>query len=584
MSRRLAAVAFADVAGFSRLMAKDDVNTIAVWGRIRREVMLPHMERHGGRVAQTPGDAILMEFQSGVGAVNWAIDVQQSIQNLEDEPFEDEQMQLRIGINVDDVIDDEGTLMSDGVNIAARIHQAAMPGEIIVTRSVKELVRNKIPVSFRDLGTPPLKNIDRPIRLFVVDSQGSDSAGSMTQPYLLWSSRPTLAVLPFRTLGDDDQDDYFGEGMTEDIITGLSRSRSLFVIARASMLRFRDRAEDHETIAKALGVKYILEGTVRRQSNRVRINTELIEVDHGRSVWAERYDGSDEELFEFQDRIASSIVASLEPRVRAAETARISNRPTDSLDAYDCVLKALSRLYRFTEQSYAETEKLLQRAVELDPNYAQAHAYLAWRLNFWIAEGHSVDPRRDRNEALRSSLRAVTLDPDDAFALAVRGHVVALLDRRPFEAQDVLEQAVRLDENSPVAWALSALAKAYCGEGNEARRRLKNVWQLSPYDPLNFFFWIAGGIAEFVEGRYDESIIWLRKSARSNPRFVASLRMLSAALGLSGDLEEARAVGKRLMDVEPTFRVSTFVSWYPLQRQEDLERLAEGLRRADVPE
>jgi len=546
--------------------------------------MFPHMERHGGRLAQTPGDAVLIEFQSGVGAVNWAIDVQQSIQNLADEPFEDEQLKLRIGINVDDVIDDEGTLMSDGVNIAARIHQAALPGEIIVTRSVKELVRNKIPVSFRDLGTPPLKNIDRPIHLFVVDAEGADSESSMAQPYLLWSSRPTLAVLPFRTLGDDDQDDYFGEGMTEDIITGLSRSRSLFVIARTSMLRFRDRAENHEAIAKALGVKYILEGTVRRQSKRVRINTELIEVEHGRSVWAERYDGLDEELFEFQDRIASSIVASLEPRVRAAETARISNRPTDSLDAYDCVLKALSKLYRFTEQSYAETETLLQRAVELDPNYAQAHAYLAWRLNFWIAEGHSVNPRHDRNEALRSSLRAVTLDPDDAFALAVRGHVVALLDRRPFEAQDVLEQAVHLDENSPLAWALSALAKAYCGEGNEARRRLKNVWQLSPYDPLNFFFWIAGGIAEFVEGRYDEAIIWLRKSARSNPRFVASLRMLSAALGQSGDLEEARAVGRRLMDVEPTFRVSTFVSWYPLQRQEDLERLAEGLRKADVPE
>jgi len=565
-------------------MAKDDVSTIAVWGRIRRDVMFPHMERHGGRLAQTPGDAVLIEFQSGVGAVNWAIDVQQSIQNLADEPFEDEQLKLRIGINVDDVIDDEGTLMSDGVNIAARIHQAALPGEIIVTRSVKELVRNKIPVSFRDLGTPPLKNIDRPIHLFVVDAEGADSESSMAQPYLLWSSRPTLAVLPFRTLGDDDQDDYFGEGMTEDIITGLSRSRSLFVIARTSMLRFRDRAENHEAIAKALGVKYILEGTVRRQSKRVRINTELIEVEHGRSVWAERYDGLDEELFEFQDRIASSIVASLEPRVRAAETARISNRPTDSLDAYDCVLKALSKLYRFTEQSYAETETLLQRAVELDPNYAQAHAYLAWRLNFWIAEGHSVNPRHDRNEALRSSLRAVTLDPDDAFALAVRGHVVALLDRRPFEAQDVLEQAVHLDENSPLAWALSALAKAYCGEGNEARRRLKNVWQLSPYDPLNFFFWIAGGIAEFVEGRYDEAIIWLRKSARSNPRFVASLRMLSAALGQSGDLEEARAVGRRLMDVEPTFRVSTFVSWYPLQRQEDLERLAEGLRKADVPE
>lgn len=582
--RRLAAIAFADVAGFSKLMAMDDLRTLAAWKSLRSDVLLPYMEAHRGRLADTAGDSLLIEFQSAVSALSWALDVQRRVRSDAASSDDEHPIELRIGINVDDVILDEGMIQSDGVNIASRIHQIAEPGQIVLTSAVRDLVRNRLPLAFRDLGRPPLKNIERPIQLFAADPEEKVSQHDVEQPYLIWSSRPTLAVLPFRTIGGGKTNLYFGEGITEDIITGLSRSRSIFVIAHASTLHFRDTKQKPQAIASALGVKYILNGSIRRQSKRLRINTELIDMQHGRSVWAERYDGNADDLFDFQDRITSSIIASLEPRVRAAEVARIGNRPTGSLDAYDCLLKAISKLYQFTKQSYKETEQLLSRAIRLDPDYAQAHAYIAWRMVFWIGEGHSTDVSGDLDIALSESRRAVMLDPDDPFALAVRGHCLAFLGRNPEEALEVLEQAIRLDENLPLAWALSSVCHAYLGDGDEARERLRNVWRLTPYDPLNFFFWVIAGIGEFVAGRYEEAVVWMKKSNRANPTLVATLRMLTATLALNGDEEEAKAAAVKLLELEPSFRVSKFLKWYPLQRKEDRAKLAKGLNMAGLPD
>jgi len=583
ITRRLAAIAFADVAGFSRLMGLRDVDTVTRWKALRTEIMEPHMARHGGRIAEIAGDAVLVEFPSVVNAVRWATDVQRAQERTDSDrdPFA---LHLRIAINVDDIIDEDGILQGDGVNIASRIHQAAEPGQIVVTAAVRDYVMNRLPLTFHHLGTPVMKNITRTVHVYSVEWTEGDKGHQIAQPYLQWASRPTLAVLPFRTISGTDDDSYFGEGITDSIITGLSRNRSLYVIARNSTLRYRAGGKDLRQVASELDVRYLLDGSVQRQGTRLRINTELTDILGNLSIWAQKYEGSTDDLFEFQDRIASSILSSIEPRVRAVETARVGDRPTNSLDAFHCVLRAMSLLYFFTPESYEEAGELLERAIVLDPSYAQAHAYLAWWLNFRIGEGWSANLEADRARALAVSQTAIELDYDDPFALAVAGHILSFLGNSPEEALILFDRALSPNQNSPFAWGLSALTLAYLGRPDEALERLQNVWRLNPFDPLNFYFCIVAGIAEFVAGRYDQAIVWLRRSRRSNPRFVACLRTLAAALALSGDEAEAELAAKQLLEIEPSFRVSAFISWYPLRRREDLDRLAKGLRAAGLPE
>ncbi len=560
-------------------MGDDAMGTVRNWSQLREQLLLPSITEAGGKVIGGAGDSLLAEFPSATAAVTWALSVQKAIRL---QSATAGSMQVRIGVNVDDVVDDGETLQSDGVNIASRIHQLAAPGEIVTTQVTRELVRGRINATFRDLGAPPLKNIDRPVHVYAVEEQtGSREVG---RPHASWSSRPTLAVLPFRDLAASEVDRYFGEGITEDIITGVSRSRAMFVIARTSTLHYADGSRCPKEIANALGVRYLLTGSIRRRADKLRINAELMDVDRSRTVWAERFDGSAQNLFEFQDQIAANIVAALEPRVLGAEVASLGTRPTESLDAYDCVLRALSVLYRFDRESYAEAISLLERAVSLDSGYAQAHAYLAWALNFWIGEGHSKENKEaDKERAVLAARRAVDLDPEDAFCLAVRAHIFGFLEGSPADALDLLDQALALNENLPLAWALSAANYAYLGAGDEARDRLLNVWRLAPHDPLNFFFWAAGGLAEFVMQRYDEAIALLQKSYQAKPRFVACLRTLAPALALKGDTELALRIGRELMAVEPGFSISRFMSSYPLKHPDARERLVLGLSIAGLP-
>lgn len=582
INRRLAAVAFADVASYSRLMSINEVETLRGWKALREDILEPYTEQQGGRVVEMAGDALLFEFPSAVNAVRWAIDVQRAVKSREN-AADKFALSLRIGINVDDVVvGDDGSIQGDGVNITSRIHHAAAPGQIVVASVVRDFLKNRLSVTFRDLGVPALKNIARPVHVFTVQWSEPETPISAYQPYLQWSTRPTIAVLPFRSISGAQDDSYFGEGITEDIITGLSRSRSFYVIARTSTLRYRKRDKDLRQIASELDVRYILDGSVRRLASGLRINAELIDVAATRSVWAERFDGSNDDLFSFQDQIVARIVGSLEWRVQAAEVARMRDRPTKSLDAYDCVLIALSQLYQFTDKSFEVSGQSLERAMALDPYYAQAHAYAAWRLNFLVGEGRSKDSKQDRARALELSQRAIELDPEDAFALAVAGHLLSFFGGKPHEAVELFDNALALDENSPFSWGLSALTKAYLGEADEATERLRNVWRLSPFDPLNFYFWIVAGIAEFVAGRYPEAVAWLQKSLRANPRFIACQRMLTASLAQSGNLDAARLMAKRLLDAEPWFRVSELLAWYPLARPGDLKRFEDGLRMAGL--
>jgi adenylate cyclase len=583
INRRLAAVVFADVAGYSRLLAANESETLRQWKALRSEIMEPYTLRQGGRIAEMAGDALLVEFPSAVNAVRWAADVQRAVKSRQT-GADPSPLSLRIGVNVEDIIVDDGTLQGDGVNIAARIHQAAEPGQIVITGTVREFVSNRLPVTFRDLGTPALKNIARQVQVFEVQWAQSAETEIPHRPYLLWTTRPTLAVLPFRNVGGTEADRYFGEGITEDIISGLSRSHALHVIAWSSTLRYRDRQQDVRQIAAELGVRYILEGGVRRRASRLRILCELIDAASSRALWTDKFDGADTEIFDFQDRIASRIVGAIEPRLYQAEAVRAFTKPTQNLGAYDCVLRAMSLLYTLDDRQFAETGAYLHRAVTLDPSYAQAHAYLAWWLNLKLGESRSSDLEGDTAKAVRTAVQAVQLDADDAFCLAVAGHIHAFLSKDLDAAVDLFDRALRLNENSAFAWGVSASTYCFLGRPDEALERLSNAWRLSPFDPLNFWFCTVAGIAEFVAARYDEAIGWLRKAQRLNPRFLACHRTLTAALALAGDVDAARAVAQQVLSLDPRFQISTFTAWYPLRRPDDLERLARGLRLADLPE
>ncbi len=584
VQRRLAAVAFADVAGFSNLMESGETQTILKWKALREDLLEPKIAENGGRLLQVLGDGLFIEFESVVAAVRWADDVQRAIAQSRDERAQDSLM-LRIGINVEDVIIDGDKRYGDGVNIAARIQQLASPGEVVMTAAVRDYVWNKLGVTLTDLGERTLKNRSRPVRIYRLEQERSTGAPHrFAQPHLSWNNRPSIAVMPFKNLGGDPKEEYFGEGITEDIIGALAHDRSLLVIARNSTLPYRNRHADVQQVAAELGVRYILDGSVRRQMEKLRIAVDLIDAGQNRTIWAEKYDGAISELFEFQDRIAANIVATIEPRVYEVEAERVRSKPTDSLDAYDCVLRACPLLYTANESEFKAAGAFLDRAVELDPSYAQAWAYKAWWYVLLVGEWRSNATERDLTMALPTAQRALQLDSMDAFVLAVAAHVESFLGNRPESAIEMFERSLQLNKNSAFAWAISAITCCYLGQPEEALDRLRNAWRLSPFDPLKFFFWGIAGLAEFVAGRYEEALVWLLKALRDHPGHLAAHRNVTACFGQLGRIEEAKASAAELLARDPSFRISVFESRYPLRRPGDRERLISGLRAAGLPE
>ena len=397
---------------------------------LRENLIAPKIAEHSGRLVRTVGDGLLIEFRSAVDAVVWASDVQRAIA---DRPRRAPRrsLRMRIGINVEDVLVDGDDLHGDGVSIAARIQQLADPGEIVVTAAVSECVRNKVGVTFTDLGTRELKNISRPVRIFRLELARNGRARDDGQPFLSWTDKPSIAMLPFRNLSGNPEEGYFGEGIIEEIIAGLARNRSLLVISRQSTLRYADRQASPQQIAADLSVRYILDGTVQRQVNRLRITAELIDASHSRTIWADRFDGTNDDIFKFQDDIAAHIVKTIEPRLIEAEADRARRKPTENLDAYDCLLRALSLLYSFEESEFRESGRYLDRAVELDPGYAQAYAYKAFWYGLALGEGRSKDYAGDTKAAEIAAHRALALDPADSLVHAVAALVRSFLLREP---------------------------------------------------------------------------------------------------------------------------------------------------------
>jgi adenylate cyclase len=577
--RRLAAIVSADVAGYSRLMGRDESGTLAALKTVRQEVVDPAIATHGGRIVKTTGDGLLLEFPSVVNAVRCAVEVQTAMASRTTELPENQRIAFRIGVNIGDIIVDGDDIFGEGVNIAARLEGMAEPGGICMSDDAFHQVRGKIDIQFVEMGPQSLKNIVQPVHAWRW-SPNARSGSPTTAPSLTLPDKPSIAVLPFQNMSGDPEQEYFTDGMVEDIITALSRFKGLFVIARNSTFTYKGKALDIKQVGRELGVRYVLEGSVRKAANRLRISGQLIDAATGGHLWADHFDGVIEDIFELQDRITSSVVGAIAPKLEQAEIERAMRKPTENLDAYDCFLRAMAHYHLFTRDSMLEARRLFRRATELDPNYAAAYGFGAWCVAVCQTNGWTADPEREIPEGVRLARRAVAVGMNDAVALVSSGGGLAYLVAGELEnAIAYVDRAIVLNPNLAFAWGVSGWGRAYLGEHLDAIERLERAIRLSPLDLLAHYFYTGMGWANLFLGRYDEAVSWARKAAVEKPDWFPTVRVETIACALSGRIVEAREALARLRAIDPDLRRR--IVW---RRAEDRTLYIEGLRRAGLPE
>jgi adenylate cyclase len=580
--RRLTAILAADVAGYSRLVGADEEGTLAHWKAHWNAVVEPKITEHHGRIVRVIGDGILVEFVSVVDAVRCAVEVQRGMIQRNADVTPEKQIEFRIGINFGELIVDRGDFWGDGVNIAARLEALAAPGGISVSGRVQEDVQGKLNIAFEDAGEQQLKNIARPVRVYHVRFDGS----SESRPALTLPSKPSIAILSFHNLSGDPDQEYFADGIVEDIITALSCFHSLFVIARNSSFAYKGKTVDARQVGRELGVRYVLEGSVRKSGTRVRITGQFIDASTGVHLWADRFDGALEDIFDLQDRITARVVGVIAPRLEQAEIERAKRKPTQSLDAYDYYLRGLASFYQVTWESTREALQLFRRAIDLDPDFASPHAMAVWCMARFKTLGWTTDPAYDVAETERLAQRAVQLDRDDALSLSTAGfalaYVVGDLDR----GASLIDRAVALNPNLAVAWHFSGFARAILGEPDVAINHLANAMRLNPLDPLFYALQVGMALAHFCAGRYDEASSWADRALRQpgGQVYHPALRVAAASNALAGRLEEAQKAMTRLRAIDPALRVSNLNDYITLRGPGHFAKYAEGLRKAGLPE
>jgi TolB-like protein/Flp pilus assembly protein TadD len=580
VSRRLAAILAADVVGFSRLMEADEAGTLAALKSRRKEVLEPLVARHQGRVFKITGDGVLVEFASAVNAVQCAVELQQGFADANKDVPDDRRIVLRIGVNLGDVIVEGGDLYGEGVNIAARLEAIADPGGIVLSGSAYDQVRNKVAIAFDDLGPQSLKNIAEPVRgyrLAGVPETGRAAPKAITD-------RPSIAVLPFQNMSGDPEQEYFSDGMVEEIITALSRLRWLFVIARNSSFAYKGRAVDVKRIGRELGVRYVLEGSVRKAGNRVRITGQLIDAESGAHLWADRFDGALADVFDLQDQVTASVVGAIAPKLEQAEFERSKRKPTASLDAYDYYLRGIAAVNQWSREANIEAVTHFRRAIELDPGFATAYGLAARCYSQRKAGGWVVDAARDAQEAEEFARRAVELGRDDAMALATAGMALAYVAGDLDDGSAFIDQALGLNPNLAWAWLFSAYVKVWLGEPEVAIERVTRAMRLSPQDAQYFNMQVACALAHFIAGRYVEALSWAEMAVRGHPNYVFANSTVAAAAALAGRPEVADKAMTRLDQLQPGLRIGDVMDVFPLRRPADRAHWIEGLRKAGVPE
>jgi adenylate cyclase len=573
-TRRLAAILAADVAGYSRLMGADEEGTLERLKALRRELLDPKIAEHHGGIVKTTGDGLLTEFASVVDAVRCAVAVQQAMPERNTSVGADNRIELRMGINLGDVIVEGDDLYGDGVNIAARIEALADAGGVFVSNTVHDHVRDRLPFVFEDLGEQQVKNITRPVRVYRVRDSTAATAPAQPSPALPLPDKPSIAVLPFANMSGDPEQEYFADGMVEEIITALSRIRWLFVIARNSSFAYKGQAVDVKQVGRELGVRYVLEGSVRKAGGRVRITVQLIDVLVGAHLWADRFDGSLEDVFELQDKVASSVAGTIEPALQAAEILRSATRPTNDLTAYDLYLRALTPWVSFDRDHLLQALSLLEQAIERDPHYGPALA-LAARCHGMLAANCSAnDVQIHHREGIDLVRRALRAAPEDPEVLAAGGFVLGALGEDIDAAISLVDRSLALNPSFARGWFSSGLLRVFAGQPDLAIEHFETYRRLDPREHHPDLTGI--GSALFFCRRFDDAAGKLRESLERAPGFAVTYRYLASCYAHMGRLEEARDVVERLRDISPLVVPSVV----PFRNPEHRELFLSGLRLA----
>lgn len=576
VQRRLAAILAADVVGYSRMMSADEPGTLAQLRTLRVDVFDPAIAMYGGRIFKTTGDGALAEFASAVDAVQCAVDIQRALAQQQADAAVADRMDLRIGISLGDVVVDGDDLYGNGVNVAARMEGLAKAGGICISGNVQEHVSNTLDVSLEDLGEQSVKNIDRHIRCFRVHLE----LGKTETSQIAISDKPSIAVLPFDNLADDREQEYLSDGITEDIITDMSKVSGLLVIGRNSCFAYKNRSTDARRVADDLGVRYVLEGSVRRAGARVRINAQLVDARSGGSVWAERYDRDFEDIFALQDDITGKIVSALKVTLTPGDLARIERKPTDSSEAYDHVLRGRSEYYRYSPKSIASAAEHFTAAIDLDPGFAEPYSYLSYCCFAQFAMMlPGADP--DLSHALDLAEKAVALDPGSAIAHTRLGWIQGFL-RRFDDSVASFEKALALDPNNAESHAAYAEILNHFGDPERALEHNNRAIAIDTFAPPNWIYQI--GHALLILRRYDEAIEKLEEAIAVAPHFQPALARLACAYAETNRPEEARRVGAKILEINPRFSMAFWDALSPHRTDEQRERFRMALRQAGLPE
>jgi len=586
VERRLAAILAGDVAGYSRLMGVDEEGTLRDLKEHRAALLHPKIAEHRGRIVKTTGDGVLIEFPSVVDAVRCAVEMQRGMTGRNAEIPAERRIELRMGINLGDIIIDSDDIYGDGVNVAARLEALAQPGGICVSRVVRDQVRDKLDFGFEDLGEQKVKNIARPVRVYRVEMGARAAVSPMDETPAVQIApdepdRPSIAVLPFQNMSGDPEQEYFVDGIVEDIITSLSRIKWLFVVARNSTFIYKGRAVDVKQVGRELSVRYVLEGSLRKAGNRVRVTSQLIDAASGNHVWAERYDRALDDIFELQDELTLSVVGAIEPSLRQAEIARARRKRPENLDAYDLYLRALPHAHVFMPGEADKALALLGQALALQPDFPAAQVATAWCYEMRYMRGGLREA--DKAAALSHAWAAIEAGADDATTLATAGFVIGLVSHDYATAMDVIDRALALTPASPHALGVGSIVLAHDGQVDRAVDYADRALRLAPGGSEASNSYVGLAMAHCAAGNYTAAVSAASKALQANPRFSIPHIIVTAALSAQGRLDEAKTAARRVLELEPGFTCSIFVRSHS-GRAEIWEPIGEALRRAGLPE